>query len=289
MEWQPIQPPSTRIDSRMRQHAWRWAGVQCSVWMAVMAVSPVNAASDLPCMVKPRVVVAVGSPIPGLLTQLAVDQGDVVKEGQVLAVLESSLEQAEVDVAKAKAEMEAAITSTQVKAEFSNRKAGRARNLSSSSAIASNEFDEAETEQRVTEAARLEALENKVLAQRQLARAEAALALRTIRSPITGVVIERYVATGELVKDKPILQVAQLDPLQVEVLAPVSWLGKFTAGMPIDLKMDHAKPGVHHARVSVINPIVDSASGTFRVRLELPNPQYRIPAGVTCTARLAPQ
>ena len=260
----------------MKQHALRWVWVQCSVWMVVMAASPANAGSDLPCLVKPRVVVAVGSPIPGLLTQLSVDQGDMVKEGQVLAVLESSLEQAEVDVAKAKADMEAAITSTQVKAEFSNRKAGRARNLTSSSAIASNEFDEAETEQRVTEAAHLEALENKVLAQRQLARAEAALALRTIRP-------------GELVKEKPILQVAQLDPLQIEVLAPVSWLGKFTPGMPVDVKLDPAKPGLHRARVSVINPIVDSASGTFRVRLELPNPQYRIPAGVTCAARIAPQ
>lgn len=273
----------------MIQQAIRSAWFQGSVWAAVLVASPVSADFDLPCLVKPRVVVAVGSPIPGLLTQLSADQGDTVKEGQVLATLESSLEQAEVDVAKAKAEMEAAITSTQVKAEFSNRKAGRARNLTSSSAIASNEFDEAETEQRVTEAAHLEALENKVLAQRQLARADAALALRTIRSPITGMVVERYVAIGELVKDKPILQVAQLDPLQVEVLAPVSWLGKFTTGMPIDVKLDHAKPGLHRARVTVINPIVDSASDTFRVRLELPNPQYRIPAGVTCTARFAPQ
>jgi len=273
----------------MAMQALRWIWCLGSVWAAVFSVTPVNASADLPCFVKPRVVVAVGSPIPGLLTQLSVDQGDAVKEGQVLAVLESSLEQMEVEVAKAKAEMEAAITSTQIKAEFSNRKAGRARHLTSSSAIASNEFDEAETEQRVTEAAHLEALENKVLAQRQLARAEAALALRTIRSPITGLVIERYVSPGELVKEKPILQLAQLDPLQVEVLAPVSWLGKFTVGMPIDVKLNQAVSGSYRARVSAINPIVDSASGTFRVRLELPNPQYRIPAGVMCTARSVPQ
>jgi len=41
--------------------------------------------------------------------------------------------------------------------------------------------------------------------------------------------------------------------------------------------------------VTLVNPVVDSASDTFRVRLELPNPQYRIPAGVTCSARVAPQ
>lgn len=260
------------------------------IWAAVaISASPAGGATDFPCFVKPKVIVAVGSPIPGLLTQLSVDQGDTVKEGQVLAMLEASIEQTEMEVAKAKAEMEAAITSTQVKAEFSQRKASRARNLSTSSAIASNEFDEAETEQHVTEAAHREALENKVLAERQLARAEAALALRTIRSPITGLVIERYVAPGELVKDKPIVQIAQLDPLHVEVSAPSSWLGKFTTGMPIDVKLGYAAPGTHRARVTVINPIVDSASDTFRVRLELSNPQYRIPAGISCSARIAPQ
>jgi len=263
--------------------------VPCFVWGAVIVGGTAGAATDFPCLVKPKVIVAVGSPIPGLLTQLTVDQGDTVKEGQVLALLEASIEQTEVEVAKAKAEMEAAITSTQVKAEFSQRKASRARNLTTSSAIASNEFDEAETEQRVTEAAHREALENKFLAQRQLARAEAALALRTIRSPITGLVVERYVAPGELVKDKPILQIAQLDPLHVEVLAPLSWLGKVTTGTSIDVKLGSAAPGTHQARVTLVNPVVDSASDTFRVRLELPNPQYRIPAGVTCSARVAPQ
>jgi len=275
----------------MRHHGsrWRWIWVPCFVWGAVIVGGTAGAATDFPCLVKPKVIVAVGSPIPGLLTQLTVDQGDTVKEGQVLALLEASIEQTEVEVAKAKAEMEAAITSTQVKAEFSQRKASRARNLTTSSAIASNEFDEAETEQRVTEAAHREALENKFLAQRQLARAEAALALRTIRSPITGLVVERYVAPGELVKDKPILQIAQLDPLHVEVLAPLSWLGKVTTGTSIDVKLGSAAPGTHQARVTLVNPVVDSASDTFRVRLELPNPQYRIPAGVTCSARVAPQ
>lgn len=273
----------------MRQLGFRCRPIQglIVVLMVMIGSSSAHAASDFPCFVKPKVIVAVGSPIPGLLTQLSVDQGDTVKEGQVLALLEASIEQTEMEVAKAKAEMEAAITSTQLKAEFSQRKATRARNLSTSSAIASNEFDEAETEQRVTEAAHREALENKFLAERQLARAEAALALRTIRSPITGLVIERYVAPGELVKDKPILQIAQLDPLHVEVSAPTAWLGRFTTGMPIDVKLGQAAPGMHRARVMVINPIIDSASDTFRVRLELPNPHYRIPAGIACSARIA--
>src|SRR5689334_1684095 len=99
----------------MRQHTWGWGWVQWGVGMAIMAATPLHAGGDLPCIVKPRVVVAVGSPIGGLLAQLSADQGDMVKEGQVLAVLESTLEQAEVEVAEAKADMEAAITSTKAK------------------------------------------------------------------------------------------------------------------------------------------------------------------------------
>jgi len=254
--------------------------VPCFVWGAVIVGGTAGAATDFPCLVKPKVIVAVGSPIPGLLTQLTVDQGDTVKEGQVLALLEASIEQTEVEVAKAKAEMEAAITSTQVKAEFSQRKASRARNLTTSSAIASNEFDEAETEQRVTEAAHREALENKFLAQRQLARAEAALALRTIRSPITGLVVERYVAPGELVKDKPILQIAQLDPLHVEVLAPLSWLGKVTTGTPLSFSLTVGRPalGVTGSPVALGSGVTAVLrSSTKMSASSLPKPSCSLP------------
>ena len=149
----PLKPPRTRIDS---PHETPRIAMEMDMG-AMFRMGGGHRRRDcrgcdgLPCLVKPKVIVAVGSPIPGLLTQLTVDQGDTVKEGQVLALLEASIEQTEVEVAKAEAEMEAAITSTQVKAEFSQRKASRARNLTTSSAIASNEFDEAETEQRVTE------------------------------------------------------------------------------------------------------------------------------------------
>jgi membrane fusion protein, multidrug efflux system len=41
--------------------------------------------------------------------------------------------------------------------------------------------------------------------------------------------------------------------------------------------------------VTVVDHVVDAGSGTLGIRMELPNPQYRIPAGVTCSARVAPQ
>ena len=251
--------------------------------------SVVWAGSDISCLVQPQMVVAVGSPVEGLIHAVNVDQGDFVKEGQVLATLESSLQQAEVAVAKGRAEMEAEVKGTQVRAEFSARKVARAQELQKTSSIGHHEFDEAETEKRVAEVNHLEALEKRKLAQLELQRANADLALRTIRSPITGFVTERFVSPGELVRQAPLLKLAQLDPLRVEVFAPLTLLGKISVGKTAEVKLEVQPAAAYQAKVTVVNPVVDSASGTFAVRLELPNPKFRIPAGLACTVRFSSQ
>ncbi len=268
----------------------RWS-ICCFVTITMMvSLAPrFSAAKDLPCLVVPQVTLTIGTPVVGVLRSVAVNQGDVVNEGDVLAILESSLEQAEVALAKAKAEMEAAEKSTQMKAEFSFRKSVRATDLGKTSAMAQHEVDEAETEARLSQLAHMEVLENKRVAQLELERAKAALQLRTVRSPITGMVLERFLSPGELVKQAPIMKLARLDPLLVEVLAPVSWLGKVSAGMQGEVRLEWALTDPHQARVTVVNPVVNSASGTFEVLLELPNPGYKIPAGLPCSIRFGMQ
>ena len=259
--------------------------------LLIMAVGPsaglVEAKSELPCLVKPHLTVTVGSPVVGVLSDVAVDQGDVVKEGDVLATIESSLEQAEVALAKAKAEMDGAEKSTRMKAEFSTRKSARARDLGKTSAIAHHELDEAETEERLAQVAHLEALENKRLAQLEFDRAKTVLELRTVRSPIAGVVVERFLFPGELVRQAPILKLARLDPLRVEVFAPVAWVGKITTGMQAEVRVESSSPGPYIAHVTSVNPIVNSASGTFEVLLDLPNPEHQVPAGLACAVRFS--
>ncbi|WP_447979416.1 efflux RND transporter periplasmic adaptor subunit [Candidatus Nitrospira bockiana] len=243
------------------------------------------AGTTLPCLVKPQTVVTVGAPVVGVLKGLSVAPGDRVKQGDLLATLESSLEESEVALARAKAENQAAVKSAEERAAFAARKAARARELRKSSAIAQHELDEAETEERLAQDAHHEALENKRLAELELKRAQAALTLRTVHSPIDGMVVARFLSPGELVKQTPILKLAQLDPLQVEVSAPVSWLGKITPGARAEVLLDAPPGGAHQARVLLVTPMVDSGGGLFSVTLELPNPQHRIPAGLSCTVR----
>jgi RND family efflux transporter MFP subunit len=260
------------------------------VWITgVMALSVVwlseapAFASGLACLLKPYLEVSVGAPVEGLIQTVNVERGEWVQKGQVIVTLESSVEEATVALAKAKAETEAKIKSTQAKLAFSTRKLERALELFKSTSIAKHEVDEAQTEKVLAEVAHLDAVEDKRVAELEWKRATAALNLRSILSPLTGVVVERLLSPGELARQTPIVKLAQINPLLVEVFAPVSWLGKLKPGMDGLVRLDGNGAAAYQAKVVVVNRVVDSASGTFGVRLEMPNPNNALPAGLACT------
>jgi multidrug efflux pump subunit AcrA (membrane-fusion protein) len=94
--------------------------------------------------------------------------------------------------------------------------------------------------------------------------------------------MERFLSPGEFVEDQPVLKLAQIHPLYVEVFAPVELLGSIKVGMSADVSPEEPVGKVYKARVTIVDQVVDAASGTFGVRLELPNPKYRLPAGLKC-------
>lgn len=202
--------------------------------LGLMGQSAEVLARDLDCLIEPFVVVTVSSPEVGLLEDVLVDRGDVVEKGQIVAVLDSSVESATGSVNHARAR-----------------------------------------------------LTNDRLADMELRKSTAEIARRTIRSPISGVVMERSLSTGEFAKQDPILKIAQLDPLRVEAFAPVSLLGKIVVGSEAQVLPQAPVNGSYSAIVTVVDRVIDAASGTFGVRLELPNPNFLLSAGLKCKLRFA--
>ena len=119
----------------------------------------------------------------------------------------------------------------------------------------------------------------------ELTRAQELLNRLSVVSPIDGVVVERFKWPGEYVKDEPVIQVVTLDPLWVEVVAPISMYGQIQKNMVAEVYSETPNQESRKARVLVVDPMADAASGTFRVRLELPNPDQAILGGVKCKAR----
>jgi len=233
-------------------------------------------------LIEPRLVVKVGSSMPGILESVNVDRGDMVKAGQVLASLQSGVEKATMELSRTRAEFEAAIHARKAELEFAIRNQERRKELFDKKALPLQEWDEVETRRILAELSLNEAIENKRLAEMEYRRALEVYRRTTIRSPLTGVVVERLLNEGEYVEDQAVMTLAQIDPLYVEVVMTVDNLGMAKVGMEAMVRPESPVGGLYKAKVIVVDQVVDAASGTFGVRLELPNPKYRLPPGLKC-------
>ena len=191
-------------------------------------------AQDIPpldCIVEPDMVIELSSAVDGVVREVAVDRSDRVSAGQVLATLESRVEEAEVALARTRADLEEEIESARIQNDLAQSKKERVLELFSKKSIPGFEKDEAVAEASLAELALKQARNNQRLAQLALERAQADLALRSVTSPIDGVVVDRYVNPGESVKDRPLLKLAKIDPMRVEIIAYSELFGKVQEGM----------------------------------------------------------
>lgn len=238
--------------------------------------------SDFDCVIEPFMTVELSTSIRGTLEEVSVMRGDLVKKGQVVARLRSGVEKAGVNLAKAQADSKTQIKISRERFELNKRKLKRINDLYEKNMVPKNEQDEAETEKILAELELLRAEEENKIAHLELERAKEVLDLRNIVSPINGVVVERLKSPGEFVEEQPVVKLAQIDPLNVEVIAPLSYLGKIKPGMKATVFPEEPVGGSYRAEVKIVDSVVDAASGTFGIRLELPNPNYKIVAGLKC-------
>ena len=252
------------------------------ILLAVVSVSTGAKAVEFDGLIEPYRVVKVGSAVAGVLETVNVDRGDFVREGQFLAALQSGVERAAVEVARVRTEMEGEMKGKKANLDFLTRKQSRNEQLFKEEVLPLSQMDEIETGRILAEMQHLEALENKRLAEQELKRAMEVVNRMSIHSPINGVVMERLLSPGEYVETQPILKLAEIDTLNVEVIIPVAQYASIKVGMRAKVIPEAPIGGQYIAEVKIVDRVIDAASGTFGVRLELPNPNHRLPAGLKC-------
>jgi RND family efflux transporter MFP subunit len=247
--------------------------------------APAHAQPDAStCIIKPHIQIQLGSAVSGMLSATLVDRGDTVKQGQVVAQLESSVEQATLALDRVRATNDSAIKVEQVDKELSIREAERKKSLVDKGIANENSLDELQTKVREGDLRIQQAQMDQRLAALTADRSERALALKQIRSPIDGVVIERKLSAGEFIYEQTsIMTIAQIDPLNVELVLPLDRYGDIKIGSVAIVRPAAPVGGAYAAKADVIDPVIDAASETFGVRLILPNPDRSIPAGIRCT------
>lgn len=241
------------------------------------------------CLIQPNLMVDVSSAVEGVVDSVHIERSDVVEKDQLLVELESGVEIAAVNKARARSKMEGELNARRSSLEFAQRRLSRINRLHKKGLLPSHDLDEAQTQVRLAKAELHKAEDEQQLAALELQRAEEALKLRRIRSPFQGVVVERYKSLGESVEDKPIVKLAQLDPLRVEVFMPASEFGRIKQGLFAHVIPETSATREYLAETKLVDRIIDAASGTFTVRLELPNPDHKIPSGLRCKLSFLPE
>jgi RND family efflux transporter MFP subunit len=254
--------------------------------MASAFISSKCMAAEFTCLIEPTQMVELGSPVTGRVDSVYVKRGDLVKKNQILATLESNAEHAASELAKFKSLQVGPAKMAESKMAFSKRKLNRRQELASEKLMSVQDCEDTESELRVAEAELQIAKENRQIAKLELQQQNSLLDLRTIRSPVDGVVVDQGAFQGEIFEPgsnkKFIIKVAEMNPLKVHVILPKNLFGQLKHGTAASISPEIPQGSIYSARVKMIDRLIDAASGTFVIFLEMPNPKLDIPAGVKC-------
>ena len=212
------------------------------VEVATVAQSPIDASYNGTATLVADHEAQVAAKASGVLVKLHVEEGMYVREGQLLAELDDS--SATASLAQAEAQFNKA-SATFAYADQSIHK----------QLISKREFDQANFDMQTQKAA--------------VQTAKLQLAYTRITAPVSGVVAEREVKIGNLVQvNQNLFKIVNMDPLQAVLNVPERQLGILKSGQSVQLEAD-ALPGKKFTgNILRIAPVVDPASGTFRVTCE---------------------
>ena len=263
----------------------------CSLALSALASSSAVAAgisADVSnCLVKPRRVVQLGSPVFGALANVYVDRGDAVKKDQVLARLNTTVEETQVALDRYRANNTTQVEASNIDLGWNRRELDRRRQLAGNMFSKANDIDEYVTKVEQDQIAIRKAQADLETARLEAARSDAQLQLKILTSPLNGVVTEVKLSPGEFIYEQtPIMTLAEIDPLNIDLVVPAEAYRSVKIGTIGEVHLNPPVDATLPARVDAIDPVIDAASDTFRIRLVLPNPGNLIPAGVKCSVRL---
>ena len=198
--------------------------------------------------------VSVSNEAPGTVTRILFESGALVKEGQTLLELDTSVERAQ-------------LASALSRKELATTTAGRSRALVEKAAISQAQAD---NDENVLKTSKNDA----ETIQAQIAR-------KTVRAPFTGKLGIRQVNVGQYLNPgTPITVLESLDKLYVDFTLPQQRLGDVAVGMPVRVALDGGKGPPMEGAIAAVDPTVDSVTRTIKLRATMPNDGDRLRSGM---------
>jgi multidrug efflux system membrane fusion protein len=216
----------------------------------------------------------VASRASGVAARRLVDIGDKVKAGDVLLVIDAP--EVEQELARAKA----TVQQTRARLDLARVNSGRAEQLVKQGHISEQQRDERTANERIAEA-------DLAAAEAEVQRLTEVQGFLTVRAPFAGTVVARAVERGDRISatdsqpSAPLFRIARLDELRVELDVPQTDALKVRIASKAKVVFSELPAEVFTAEVVRRTGVIDQVSSTMRAELAMPNPEERIPAGLT--------
>ena len=219
----------------------------------------------------PQTITAVGSlrsdesitvrpEVAGRISAIAFNEGQRVTKGATLVKLDPSINEADVQQARANLKL-------------AQSKFDRATDLAKSNFISGQAKDEAENNLRVAEAA--------------LQLAEAKLAKTEIKAPFSGIIGLRVMSIGDYVKEgADIVNLEAIDPLKVDFRVPEIYMRQVQVGQALQVSLDALPGSTYEGKVFAINPLVDATGRSIVIRAQVKNADTALRPGMFARVRL---
>jgi membrane fusion protein, multidrug efflux system len=198
--------------------------------------------------------VTVSADLPGIVDQILFESGDAVREGQVLAILDTRQEQAQMAAAEAQRVL--------TRLNFN-----RMQELLDQRVISKAEYDSATAESRQAEA--------------KVGEIRAAIERKTIRAPFTGILGIRQVNRGQyLAGGDPVVPLQSLNPIYVNFGVPQQALGDVRVGRGVRITTESLGNRAFEGRVTAIDSVVNETTRNIQVQATLANPDGKLRPGM---------
>jgi HlyD family secretion protein len=239
--------------------------------------------------INPVTTVEVGTQVSGTIKQIFVDFNSTVKRGQLIAQIDSSTLEAQVEQSKANlAQVKANETKAAASLADAERTMKRTEELFSRDLIAKSELDTAQTNYELFTAS-LEAAKAQVIqAEASLKYAETNLGYAKIVSPVDGVVISRDVDVGQTVaasfSTPTLFTIAQdLTKMQINASVDEADIAQIKTGQSVEFTADAYPEDVFHGKVKQVRnaAIIVSNVVTYDVVINFDNPYLKLKPGMT--------
>lgn len=250
--------------------------------------------ADASGTIEPVNTVEIGAQVSGMISRIFVDYNSEVKKGQVLAQIDTSLFEAQLQQAEANIKnAQASLAKNQAQLDYDTKTYNRYKNLYARNLISKNDLDSAEAAFK-SDTAQIAAAKASILqAQAAYKTAQANMRYTKITSPVDGIVISKEVEEGQTVaasfQTPTLFTVAEdLEKMRIETSVSEADIGRVKTGQEVNYTLDGYPDAVFKGTVSQVrlSPKTESNVVTYTVIIDVENEEGRLMPGMTANVSI---